>query len=32
MSSTPMTNPVRTKIPCGTESGWHIHPGEEAGC
>jgi len=20
---------VLTEIPCGTESGWHIHPGEE---
>jgi len=22
---------VRTEIPCGVESGWHIHPGEEIG-
>jgi quercetin dioxygenase-like cupin family protein len=22
---------VRTEIPCGVESGWHIHPGEEVG-
>jgi quercetin dioxygenase-like cupin family protein len=22
---------VLTEIPCGTESGWHIHPGEEVG-
>ncbi len=22
---------VRTGIPCGVESGWHIHPGEEVG-
>ena len=22
---------VLTEIPCGVESGWHIHPGEEAG-
>ena len=22
---------VRTEIPCGAESGWHIHPGEEVG-
>jgi quercetin dioxygenase-like cupin family protein len=22
---------VVTKIPCGVESGWHIHPGEEVG-
>lgn len=20
-----------TEIPCGVESGWHIHPGEEVG-
>jgi quercetin dioxygenase-like cupin family protein len=22
---------VLTEIPCGVESGWHIHPGEEVG-
>jgi quercetin dioxygenase-like cupin family protein len=22
---------VLTQIPCGVESGWHIHPGEEVG-
>jgi quercetin dioxygenase-like cupin family protein len=22
---------VFTEIPCGVESGWHIHPGEEVG-
>ncbi len=22
---------VLTRIPCGVESGWHIHPGEEVG-
>ena len=22
---------VITRIPCGVESGWHIHPGEEVG-
>ncbi len=22
---------VVTEIPCGVESGWHIHPGEEVG-
>jgi quercetin dioxygenase-like cupin family protein len=22
---------VLTEIPCGIESGWHIHPGEEVG-
>ena len=22
---------VMTEIPCGVESGWHIHPGEEIG-
>ena len=22
---------VRTEIPCGAASGWHIHPGEEVG-
>jgi len=22
---------VHTEIPCGVESGWHIHPGEEVG-
>src|SRR5690349_8180205 len=22
---------VRTEIPCGVESGWHVHPGEEVG-
>ena len=22
---------VRTEIPAGVESGWHIHPGEEVG-
>lgn len=22
---------VRTEIPCGVDSGWHIHPGEEVG-
>ncbi len=22
---------VRTEIPCGVESGWHTHPGEEVG-
>jgi quercetin dioxygenase-like cupin family protein len=22
---------VRTEIPCGVQSGWHIHPGEEVG-
>jgi hypothetical protein len=22
---------VLTEIPCGVESGWHIHPGEEIG-
>jgi haloacetate dehalogenase len=22
---------VRTEIPCGVSSGWHIHPGEEVG-
>jgi quercetin dioxygenase-like cupin family protein len=22
---------VRTEIPCGAQSGWHIHPGEEVG-
>ena len=22
---------VITEIPCGVESGWHIHPGEEVG-
>jgi quercetin dioxygenase-like cupin family protein len=22
---------VLTRIPCGIESGWHIHPGEEVG-
>ena len=22
---------VLTEIPCGAESGWHIHPGEEVG-
>src|SRR4051794_1435219 len=22
---------VRTEIPCGVASGWHIHPGEEVG-
>ena len=22
---------VRTEIPAGVESGWHIHPGEEMG-
>jgi quercetin dioxygenase-like cupin family protein len=22
---------VLTEIPCGTASGWHIHPGEEVG-
>src|SRR5580693_9377201 len=22
---------VLTETPCGVESGWHIHPGEEAG-
>ena len=20
-----------TEIPCGVESGWHVHPGEEVG-
>ena len=23
---------VLTEIPYGIESGWHIYPGEEAGC
>jgi mannose-6-phosphate isomerase-like protein (cupin superfamily) len=23
--------PEHTEIPCGVESGWHIHPGEEVG-
>jgi quercetin dioxygenase-like cupin family protein len=22
---------VLTEIPCGVESGWHVHPGEEVG-
>jgi quercetin dioxygenase-like cupin family protein len=22
---------VLTEVPCGVESGWHIHPGEEVG-
>jgi len=22
---------VLTEIPCGVESGWHMHPGEEVG-
>ena len=22
---------VLTKIPCGVQSGWHVHPGEEVG-
>jgi quercetin dioxygenase-like cupin family protein len=22
---------VLTEIPCGVESGWHLHPGEEVG-
>jgi quercetin dioxygenase-like cupin family protein len=22
---------ILTEIPCGVESGWHIHPGEEVG-
>jgi quercetin dioxygenase-like cupin family protein len=22
---------VLTQIPCGVESGWHVHPGEEVG-